>query len=147
MAPSRGIRSSFQRLVDRIFRRGRSRSAEGPLSQRNLQFEPLEGRALLATDLASITGIVSIGAPVVGANVELFSDVDNDGLFEPGADDGAAIATDLTDATGRYRFDDLIAGNYFVRQPVQTVGTQDLGQFVSPQINISAAEAMGIAGT
>ena len=83
----------------------------------------------------------------MGANIELFDDVDDDGLFEPGGDDGAAIATDTTDATGRYRFDGLVAGNYFVRQPAQTVGTQDLGQFVSPQINISAAEAQGIAGT
>jgi len=148
MASSRGKRSLFQRLVDRIFRRGASQQAAGGLTgQRSLRFEPLEGRALLATDLAAITGIVSIGAPVVGANIELFSDVDNDGLFEPGGDDLAAIATDLTDATGRYRFDGLSAGNYFVRQPAQTVGLQDLGQFVSPQINISATEAMGIAGT
>src|SRR5262245_44937834 len=125
----RGQRSFFQQLLDRVFRRGPRSEADATSGQRNLGFEPLEGRTLLASDLASITGIVSIGAPVVGANVELFSDVDNDSLFEPGADDGAAIATDLTDATGRYRFDDLIAGNYFVRQPVQTVGTQDLGQF------------------
>ncbi len=147
--PSRGNRDSyFQQLLDRLFRRAkRSRRGSEPLAQRSLAFEPLEGRALLATDLASITGIVSIGAPVVGANIELFQDVDSDGLFEPGGDDGAALATDATDGTGRYRFDGLTAGDYFVRQPVQTVGAQDLGEFVSPQINISAAEAMGIAGT
>jgi len=139
--------SYFRQLLDRLFHRDRASRGSEARAQRSLKFEPLEGRALLATDLASITGIVSIGAPVVGANIELFSDVDNDGLFEPGGDDGAALATDATDGTGRYRFDGLTAGNYFVRQPVQTVGAQDLGEFVSPQINISAAEAMGIAGT
>lgn len=143
----RGNRPSFVRqLLRKLFCRDSGRRTEG-LGQRAMRFESLEGRALLATDLASITGIVSIGSPVVGANIELFADVDNDGLFEPGADDGAALSTDATDATGRYRFDGLTAGNYFVRQPAQTVGAQDLGQFVSPQINISALEAQGVAGT
>ena len=143
-APRGQRRWNFRKLLSRLLG-GKWRAEEA--TSRNLRFEPLEGRALLATDLASITGVVSIGAPVNGANIELFSDVDNDALFEPGGDDGAALASDATDATGRYRFDGLIAGNYFVRQPAQTVGTQDLGQFVSGQINISALEAQGIAGT
>src|SRR5262245_32658936 len=107
--PPRGqSRWNLRRLLSRLLGRGQADETNG---LRNLRFEPLEGRALLATDLASISGVVSIGAPVVGANIELFSDVDNDGLFEPGGDDGAAIQTDATDATGRYRFDGLTAGN------------------------------------
>ena len=114
-------------------------------SSRRLKFESLEGRQLMASDLGAITGVVSTDAPVVGATVNLYAD-DGDGVFEPAAGDGAATA-DLTDATGRYRFDRLAAGNYWIEQPAQTVGAEVLGLFVSPLLTISAAQAAGTAGT
>lgn len=115
-------------------------------ASRHLRFESLEGRALLAaTDLATITGIVSQGAAVNGATINLYQD-DGDSVFEPGAGD-ALVTSDTTDVTGRYTFDRLSAGNYWVEQPAQTAGAVDLGLFVGPLITITATEAQGIAGT
>jgi len=54
-------------------------------------------------------------SPIQGVTVKLYKDVDGDGVAEPGADDGAAIATDTTDASGLYGFDDLVPGDYFVQ--------------------------------
>ena len=55
---------------------------------------------------------------------------DGDGSLSPAGEDGSAT-TDLTDAGGVYRFDHLAAGNYWLEQPAQTVGTDDLGLFVA----------------
>ena len=147
LAPRPGdLASFFQRLVDRLFRPGRRRRTQSADSaSRNLRFESLEGRALLATDLATITGIVSRGAVVPGATINLFQD-DGDSVFEPGAGD-TLLDTTTTNAQGRYTFDRLSAGNYWVRQPAQTAGAFDLGQFVSPIISITTLEAQGDAGT
>ncbi len=46
--------------------------------------------------------------------LSLYRDVDGDGVAEPGGDDGAAIATAVVGATGRFSFEGLAAGNYFV---------------------------------
>ena len=102
-------------------------------------------RALLAGDLAGITGVVSIGGtPVVGASIELFRD-DGDSIFEPGAGDTQVGAAAVTGATGSYLFDRLIAGDYWVRQPAQTVGTIDLGLAVSSlRIRVEPHAALGI---
>ena len=52
---------------------------------------------------------------IASVPLELFIDVDGDGVFEPGADDGAAIATTVTDTEGNYWFDGLEPGvPYFV---------------------------------
>ena len=74
-------------------------------------------------------GIDNSEPPVVGAIVNLYRDVDNDGSAEPNVDvnrdgdtfdggetgdDGAPIATTTTDANGNYLFDNLAPGNYFV---------------------------------
>ncbi len=48
-------------------------------------------------------------APVVGAQVSLYLDADNNGT-----PDGAAIRTDLTDANGYYLFDNLPPARYLV---------------------------------
>ena len=113
-------------------------------SRRHLRFESLECRAVMHGDLAGVTGIVSLGGtPVVGASVQLFLD-DGDAIFEPGAGDTQVGAAALTDAAGRYLFDRIGDGDYWVRQPVQTVGAIDLGQAVSSLINISHVESEGI---
>lgn len=67
---------------------------------------------------------------------KVFLDADNSGTQQPGepgiagvpielvnALTSAVIATVTTDATGAYRFDDLIAGSYTLRQPTQPPGT------------------------
>ena len=52
---------------------------------------------------------------ILDVTLELWPDLDGDGIFEPGGDDGPApIATTVTDANGEYRFDGLDAGRYFV---------------------------------
>ncbi|MEM9552691.1 MAG: SdrD B-like domain-containing protein [Acidobacteriota bacterium] len=61
--------------------------------------------------------------PLPGVTVELYLDVDGDGIFEPGGDDGAAIASTVTDADGRYLFDGLDAGRYFVDVDGSTLPT------------------------
>jgi len=140
------LSSFFRRLVDRLFGlRKQSRRSKAASVARNLRFESLEGRALLATDLATITGIVSRGAVVSGATIDLYQD-DGDAVFEPGTDDGL-VDTTTTDGAGQYTFDRLSAGDYWVQQPAQTAGAIALGQFVSPIINITALEAQGVAGT
>jgi large repetitive protein len=144
-------RSFLDSLLNRLFSRKRRkaarRAAARGLTQRTLLLEPLEGRQLLASDLASLTGVVSLGTPVDGATIELYRDLNTNGIFEPGAGDGAALAIDTTDATGTYRFDGLEAGDYFIHQPAQTVGAIDLGAFVTAPITITALDAEGVAGT
>jgi len=60
-------------------------------------------------------GVQDSGEPgIQGVSVELYKDVDGDGVAEPGSDDGAAIATDTTDSNGNYSFTNLVPGDYFV---------------------------------
>ena len=46
--------------------------------------------------------------------VNLYEDVDRDGVPEPGGDDGAPVATDVTDAAGAYSFGTLPVRAYWV---------------------------------
>lgn len=117
------------------------------------RFEPLEGRRMLATDLAQIAGTVvtdldnGAGADVdaVGQTVELFLD-DGDNGFDPQDGGGGDVSqgTQVTNADGEYSFDNLVAGNYWVRiNP--TAGTQTrAGENVSALISFDATEAMGM---
>ena len=50
---------------------------------------------------------------ISGMVANLYLD-DGDGIFEPGGDDGAPIATDTTDGTGGYLFENLGPGTYWV---------------------------------
>ncbi len=50
---------------------------------------------------------------IFGVVANLYLD-DGDGVFEPGGDDGAPIATDITDGAGGYLFDNLGPGTYWV---------------------------------
>jgi len=137
-----GLQGFLRRAIAQLLS-GKGGKNERP-SRRSLKFEPLEGRQLLASDLASLTGVVSLTNPVVGATVNLYLD-DGDGVFEGGGQDGAATA-DTTDASGVFRFDRLAAGSYWLEQPAQTVGTDELGLF-RKLVTITPANAAGTLGT
>lgn len=119
--------------------------------RRRLQIEHLETRLPLAapTDLAAITGRVfadfsgdgfTPGEEVSGATLNLYRD-NGDGVFNAAND---TLVRGLTSgADGRYRFDGVTAGNYFVQQPAQTVGTRALAASTSPLIPIEAADVLG----
>ena len=150
---SRGnVVSSLYDLVKTLFQ-GTNPEGRKP-TRRGFGFETLEGRAMLATDFGAITGLIyrdannngfTAGEQIVGATVNLYTD-DGDGIFEPGAGDPLANST-TTNASGQYRFDDLVAGSYWVQQPSQTVGSVLLSAQNSNLITISALEAQGTAGT
>ena len=102
---SSGLAGFLHRIVRGLFRKGQGPSE---LTKRHLRFEPLEGRALLASDLAAITGVVTLQSnPVDGAQVNLWQD-DGDGLFDDQVD--TPIDTAFTDVNGIYRFDRLPEG-------------------------------------
>jgi len=121
---------------------------------RRLCFERLEDRSLLAAlDLAAIGGYVfqdadgngfTPGEQVVGAALDLYRDVNANGVLDAG--DGAAIRSATANADGRYRFERLTAGDYFVQQPAQTVGAVSLAQMTSSRITISGADVQGTPG-
>jgi uncharacterized repeat protein (TIGR01451 family) len=112
----------------------------------------LETRRLLAaaTDLAAIGGLVfddftgngfDSGEQVAGAALDLYLD-DGDLNFDPTPSGGdVAVRMTITDAGGRYSFNRLAAGSYFVRQPAQPL--LGLQEQVSPLIVISSTDAQG----
>jgi uncharacterized repeat protein (TIGR01451 family) len=114
--------------------------------------EPLENRRLLAvaTDLVNLSGRVfddltgdgfSVGEQVASASLTLYRN-DGDQIFEPGAGD-VQVSTATTNADGRYTFERLPAGSYFILQPTQTVGGKTLQRSVSPLITVSAEQVAG----
>ena len=119
---------------------------------RRLFAEQLEARRLLvaATDLASIAGDVFIDTsgginPVANVALDLFLD-DGDGIFEPGAGDNEVRMTvvTVTNSAGRYNFDRLPVGDYFVLQPQQNDSQgRSLQRQVSPLIQIDANDVRG----
>ena len=127
---------------------GRDRS---PQRRRKLLIEQLETRLPLAapTDLAAISGRVFVdingdgftaGEEVAGATVNLFRD-NGDGIFNPATDTPLPNATSGPD--GRYQFNNVTAGNYFVRQPSQNVAGRSLQESVSPLIALTASDVAG----
>jgi large repetitive protein len=139
----------------KLSRRALHHGSSGRPAARRLVFEGLEDRRLLAaTDLAFVTGTVfrdlngngfTPGEQVVGATVELYRDVNGNGTLDAG--DGAALVSATTDANGAYRFSRLSAGNYFVKQPAQSVSGVQLMEQVSTLIPISVTAAQGVLGT
>lgn len=119
-----------------------------------LALEKLEARHLLAaTDLAAISGRVfrdvngdgfTPGEQIVGATLSLYRDANANGVLDAG--DGGALRSVTSDADGRYRFDRLAAGDYFVQQPAQTVGGKSLGQLTSTRISIGPGDVQGMPG-
>ena len=117
-------------------------------------------------------GLYDVGEDVIpNLLIELWEDVDNDGIAEPLGDDGATpIITMATTASGQYSFTNLLPGNYFVRIPAPPPATplssipisapdngvdnDDNGdqpggpnaQILSPVINLAVGEEPGTAG-
>lgn len=147
------LHSFFLTLLERPAKKVKPRAP----AKRHSRFESLEGRAMMATDFAAITGIVfkdvtgnglDVGVEEVGnAEVRLYLD-DGDGLYDAGdtlVDTQNTVAAGVNE--GRYRFDGLSAGNYFVRQPAQVVGAVNLLEEVSSLVTITPLQAQGITGT
>lgn len=121
---------------------------------RRLRMESLERRNLMAADFASITGTVYTDltddgltgddARISGATVRLFRDGGN-ATFDNGGGDDVSVGTTTTDGSGLYRFDDLIAGTYFVQQDPVTGQVQRASEQVKT-IAISPAQAAGVSG-
>ena len=151
---SRGnVVSSLYDLMKNLFRGPKDLAAKRK-QRRGFGFETLEGRAMLATDFGAITGLVyrdfnnngfTAGEQVAGATVNLYTD-DGDNVFEPGAGDALTSST-TTNASGQYSFNGLVAGDYWIQQPSQTVGGVLLSAQNSTRISISLLEAQGTAGT
>ena len=101
-------------------------------------FEPLAVGNLVWYDLNG-DGDHDSGEPTVqNVSVELYRDVDGDGTCEPGADDGAALATDTTDANGRYEFLSLSPGSYCIRVAAGQFGS---GQALAFDYSTAPTEA------
>ncbi len=125
--------------------------------RRQLRLESLETRTLLAGDtLAAIAGTVFVDVtddgltaddlPLPNATVHLYLD-GGDGVLDRGAGGGddTSIGSQLTDASGRYRFDDLGEGTYFVEQAAVSGVLQRPGENVH-QVEILPADAEGTTG-
>ena len=91
------------------------------------KFEDLDGNGMGDVPL---TGLLDEGGAPTGVAIELFLDRDTDGVFEPGADDGDAVLTTLTDfTTGDFLFLDLPTGvTFFVREQPTSLSEFDLIQ-------------------
>ena len=110
----------------RIFRRSSQIKNRSTASRRrHLRLELLGKRELLASDIGAISGISFLdndnsGTITAGdtflenVQVDVFRDTNGNGLFDDGIDMSAG--TDMTNAAGEYRFDDLSPGIHFVRQ-------------------------------
>ena len=130
-------------------RRKRRRDAK-MRPRRQLFLEALENRRLLvATDLASVTGLVfddfsgngySSGEEVASASLSLYRD-NGDGIFQQGSDE--LVSSTTTGVDGRYSFNRLSAGGYFVFQGAQTVSGSTLTQMVSPLTTFSSDAVAG----
>ena len=122
--------------------------------RRRLFHESLENRRLLiATDLASISGLVfddfagngyDPGEEVAGATLTLHRDNGN-GTFDQGSD--TQVTSTTTATNGTYKFSRLSAGGYFVLQDAQTVNGTTLQRSVSPLITINADDVAGMIVT
>ncbi|MDB4694902.1 hypothetical protein OAF47_00375 [bacterium] len=118
--------------------------------RRRLFLESLENRRLLvATDLASVTGLVfddfsgngyDAGEEVASAALSLYRD-NGDGVFQQGTDQ--LVTTTTTGSDGRYSFNRVSSGGYFVFQGAQTVSGSTLKQSVSALATFSADAAAG----
>ena len=80
-----------------------------------------DGSATLSgTTLRDLTGDGFSGddVPLAGVKVNLFQDVNGNGIYD--AADGAPIASQMSDTNGAYSFTGLAAGKYIVKEAVPT---------------------------
>ncbi len=122
----------------------RTRRAQRKPLRRRLTVEALEDRCLLA---ASITGTVfedltgngvSAGdLAIAGRSVSLYRD-DGDGMFDGG---DTLVASQQTNAVGRYSFNPLAAGTYFVRQDLPPGWVQTGPEDHHHDVTITPAQA------
>lgn len=135
----------------------RARQLRRDRQRRQLRLESLESRTLLAADsLAAIAGTVFVDVTDNGltaddlrlpnAAVGLYRD-GGDGVLDRGAGGGddTAVGAQTTDGSGRYRFDDLTAGTYFVEQPT-LAGRLRRANTTVRQVVITAQDAAGELG-
>ena len=140
------------RLVRWICDSNSNRRESRPSQSLRPRLERLEDRRLLAaTDLAAITGLVfndatgngfDSGEQVANVALDLYRD-DGDMQFEPGGDDDPVFRTSMTGADGRYSFDRLSAGGYFVLQRAQTASGVTLPRSESSLITINSTDVQG----
>ena len=120
-----------------------------------LALESLEKRELLAADLAEVSGVVradmqgdadaSNDTVVVGATATLYRDGGN-GSFDGGSGDDTIVGASVTtDANGRYRFDGVAEGNYFVKIDLPSDLQFRAGEGVQA-VTITGDEGDGIIG-
>ena len=146
--PLRALRGFLQRWQLNAVSPPRRRPTYRP------RVESLEARRVLAsTNLPVISGtvfqdvdgngMIDAGEAIAGATIRVFQD-DGDGIFNLTTDtqvgaDFITLADDPgtgEDETGTYCFDSLDPDlTYFVQQPAQTVGTQNLSEQVSPPLS------------
>ncbi len=151
--------SFIGRLIARFNQQKQVERKKRRAGNRPLRMEPMEFRRLLAGDIGSINGNLYVDltdngldpadGAVVAAPVNLFRDGGNSS-YESGngvaGGDDTLIGTVNSDANGDYRFDNLVAGTYFVEQIVIAPYLQRSGE--SPKtVVISEAQASGVLTT
>ena len=150
------------RKIFRGFNQSSAKNLKGR-QRRRLRLECMERRELLASDLGSIAGVAfvdenndgnSAGDPPVlvdgggnlvapgtpgaqGVQVQLFRDSNANLVFDSGTD--TLVGTDITDANGNYRFDNLTEDRYFLQQQV----VSGLNTPTSLAVDVSADDADG----
>ncbi|MCA9127805.1 MAG: DUF11 domain-containing protein [Planctomycetales bacterium] len=149
--------SLLGRFVARLLGRNRNQSNYRKARQRKLRMESMELRALLAGDLAVISGNVFTDltddgptiddTAVVGTNVHLYMDGGNATLESTGGvagGDDTLIGTLASDINGDYSFTGLAAGTYFLEQDAAPGLLQRAAQ-TTRTVVISAVDAVGTA--
>lgn len=121
---------------------------------RKLAIESLESRQMLAADMAELSGVVRVDLQgdgdasndivVSGATATLYNAGAN-GVFDGGSGDDSVVGTATTDASGKYRFDQVAAGSYFVKITPPSNLQFAAGADVKP-VSVSSDEGDGIVG-
>ncbi|MGI9428399.1 MAG: SdrD B-like domain-containing protein, partial [Bythopirellula sp.] len=127
-------------------------TAQGANAGRKLAIESLEAREMLAADMAEISGVVrtdlqgdgnvSNDVVVAGATATLYRDNGN-GQYDSG--DTAVGSSVTTDANGKYQFNQVGAGNFFVKVTLPSDLQFRNGEDVKA-VSIASDEGDGVVG-
>ncbi len=151
-------------ILGRFLKKLRKQSPRRRSRFRRLGVETMEQRRLLAGDLGVIEGVAytdlvddgtfDVGTdPVLGATFTLFQDSNGNGTFESGTDTQIAQQTvappsnplaNPTPQTDKYRFENLVAGTYFVQQSAISGQVQRSSETIKTVV-ISSTESDGVA--